>query len=93
VENGASLLDRIAVLALAATVHAVAYVVGLLVIRRYERGESLLEDARDRAIGAHATRAAHFVLPAGVVVEGMIMPFNRGGDEPGPFLGVPRPLP
>ncbi len=74
-----TMLDRFAALALAASVHAVAYVAGLLVIRHRERAESLHEDERDRAIDGRATRAAYFMLLTGMIVVGMVMPFTRGG--------------
>ena len=55
------------------------YVSGLLVIKRHEAGEPLLEDERDRAIDGRATRAAYFILLTGMIVVGMIMPFSNGG--------------
>ena len=72
-------LDRIACLALVASVHAVGYVAGLAVIKRRERDENLLDDERDRAIDGRATRTAYFVLLTGMIVVGMVMPFNNGG--------------
>ena len=72
-------LDRFACLALVATFHAVAYVVGLLVIKRHEAAEPLLEDERDRAIDGRATRTAYFILLAGMILVGMVMPFGNTG--------------
>lgn len=72
-------LDRIACLALVASTHAVAYVSGLLLIKRHERGDNLLEDERDRAIDGRATRTAYFILLAGMIVVGMVMPFTDSG--------------
>lgn len=74
-----TVLDRFGALALAASVHAVAYIAGLLVIRHRERAEPLHEDERDRAIDARATRAAYFMLLTGMIVVGMVMPFTRSG--------------
>ena len=70
------MLERISCLAVVAGFHAVAYVTGLLIIRRQERGEGLLEDERDRAINARATRIAYFFLMGGIILVGMIMPFG-----------------
>jgi hypothetical protein len=75
----ATLLDRFAVLAAAAAVHAIGYIVGVTVIGRRERAEPLHEDERDRAIDGRATRAAYFMLLAGMIVVGMVMPFTRSG--------------
>ena len=74
-----SMLERIGLLALIASLHAVAYVSGLLVIKRHEAGEPLLEDERDRAIDGHATRTAYFIMLTGLIVVGMVMPFNNAG--------------
>lgn len=72
-----TMLDRIALLAVVASFHAVGYVIGLLLIKRREAGESLLEDERDRAIDGRATRTAYFILLTGMLVVGVVMPFNR----------------
>ena len=71
--------ERMACLAVAAGAHAAICVVGLLVIKRRERGEGLLADERDRAIEARATRIAYYALMVGAVLAGMVMPFNNGG--------------
>jgi hypothetical protein len=60
-------------------VHALTYIVGLLLIRRREAGEDLLQDERDRAIDGRATRAAYFIMLTGMIVVGMVMPFSRSG--------------
>jgi hypothetical protein len=72
-------LERIACLAAVASVHAVAYVTGLLVMKRQERGEPLLLDERDRAIDGRATRTAYFVMLTGLIVVGVVMPFSDSG--------------
>lgn len=74
-----TILERIGCLAVVASLHAVGHICGLLVIKRREAGESLLEDERDRAIDGRATRTAYFILLTGMLVVGMIMPFNNGG--------------
>lgn len=74
-----TMLERIGCLAVVASIHAVGYVVGLLVIKRHEAGEPLLEDERDRAIDGRATRTAYFVMLTGLIVVGMVMPFNNNG--------------
>lgn len=74
-----TMLERFACLALVASIHAVAYVSGLLAIKQREAGELLLEDERDRAIDGRATRTAYFILLTGMIVVGMVMPFNNGG--------------
>lgn len=71
--------QRIACLAVVASVHAVAYVTGLLWMKRQERGEQLLLDERDRAIDARATRIAYFVMLTGLIVVGVVMPFSDTG--------------
>jgi hypothetical protein len=74
-------LQRIGLLAAVATLHALGYVIGLLAIKRRERGEGLLEDERDRAIDARATRAAYFVSLTGLIFVGMYLPFTHQGWE------------
>jgi len=74
-----TMLEHIGLFALTASIHAVAYVSGLLVIKRREAGEPLLEDERDRAIDARGTRVAYFVLLTCMIVVGVVMPFNNGG--------------
>ena len=72
-------LERIACLAVVASVHAIAYLIGLAVLKRQERGEPLLQDERDRAIDARATRSAYFVMLTGLIVVGVVMPFSDHG--------------
>ncbi|GAB3792242.1 DUF2178 domain-containing protein [Dyella agri] len=72
-------LERIACLAAVASVHAIAYLVGLMLLKRKERGEELLLDERDRAIDARATRVAYFVMLTGMIVVGVVMPFSDTG--------------
>jgi len=74
-----TVLGRFGLLAAAACTHAAVYGVGLSVLKRRERGEGLLTDERDRAIDARGTRAAYFVLLAGTVMVGMVMPFGQSG--------------
>lgn len=74
-----TMLDRIACLAIVASAHAVAYLTGLLLMKRQERGEPLLQDERDRAIDARATRSAYFVMLTGMLVVGVVMPFSDTG--------------
>lgn len=76
-----TMLQRIGLLAMVATLHALAYIAGLLIIKRQGAGERLLEDERDRAIDGRATRAAYFVMLTGLIVVGVVMPFNRAGWE------------
>ncbi|OOG61589.1 hypothetical protein B0E46_16660 [Rhodanobacter sp. B04] len=76
-----TMLERIGCLAVVASFHAVAYICGLLVIKRHEAGDPLLQDERDRAIDGRATRTAYFILLTGMIVVGMVMPFNNGGWE------------
>jgi hypothetical protein len=53
---------------------------GVLVMKRREASEGLLEDERDRAIDRHAAKTAYFLL-TGMIVVGMVMPFNKSGWE------------
>ena len=73
------MLDRFALLAVVASLHAVGYVAGWLVMKRREAGDSLLEDERDHAIDRHAGRIAYFIALTGLIVVGMVMPFNNSG--------------
>jgi len=76
-----SMWTRIACLAATAGVHAAISVIGWVVLTARERGEHLLADERDRAIEVRATRIAYYVLMAGTVIAGMVMPFSRSGWE------------
>jgi uncharacterized membrane protein len=73
------ILPRIACLAAASGGHGVVYVIGLLVLMARERGQGLMADERDHAIEASATRIAYYVLMAGAVLVGMVMPFTKTG--------------
>lgn len=76
-----TVLQRFGFLAAIASFHAIAYIVGLLLIKRGERGEAPFEDERDRTIDARATRAAYYVLLTGTIVAGVVMPFSDSGWE------------
>lgn len=72
-------LERITCLAVVAGVHAIAYLIGLVLLKRQERGEELLLDERDRAIDGRATRTAYFVMLTGMILVGVVMPFSDTG--------------
>jgi hypothetical protein len=74
-----TMLERIGLLALLASLHAVAYVSGLLLIKRREADEPLLEDERDRVFDGRATRTAYFSMLTGLIVVGMAIPFSNTG--------------
>ncbi len=61
-------------LAAVAGVHAVVYAAGIILIKQGERGGNLLQDERDRAIDARATRTAYFLMLAGLIYVGVVMP-------------------
>ena len=73
--------QRLGLLAVVASLHAVSYLAGWLVMKRREAGENLLEDERDHAIDRHAARIGYFVLLTGIILVGMVMPFNKSGWE------------
>jgi hypothetical protein len=73
------ILPRIACLAAASGGHGIVYLICLLVLMARERGQGLHADERDRAIEASATLIAYYVLMAGTVVVGMVMPFTKTG--------------
>lgn len=77
VELFPSFLARIGVLTITASVHALIYVTGLCIVKRQERGESLLQDERDRGIDARATRVAYFIMMTGMCLVGVAMPFSE----------------
>lgn len=66
-------------LAFAAGIHALLYLSGWLVLKRQEFGNELIEDERDQAIDARATRAGYFLLIIGMIVVGVLMPFSSSG--------------
>lgn len=74
-----SLLERLACFGVAAVTHAAITLAGLAVLKARERGEHLLADERDRAIEGRATLSAYYVLMAGVILAGVIMPFYDTG--------------
>ena len=74
-----TLLERIACLAATSLAYAAVAITGALVTAGRARDQGLMADERDRAIDAYATRIAYFVLMAGAVLSGMVMPFNNGG--------------
>lgn len=76
-----TMVERFACLAAAAAIHAVVYLAGLAIIKRGGHDDSPALDERDRAIDARATRWAYFVLLAGMIVAGMVMPFSKAGWE------------
>jgi hypothetical protein len=73
------LIPRLACFGATALTHAAITVIGWLVLKWRERGEHLLADERDRAIEGRATTAAYYVLLAGVILVGVIMPFTDHG--------------
>lgn len=72
-------LQRIVCLSIVAGVHAIAYLIGLMLLKRQERGETMLLDERDQSIDARATRTAYFVMLTGMIVVGVAMPFSDSG--------------
>ncbi len=74
-----TMLSHVGLLALVAGLHALGYVAGLLAMKIRGRDEGPDEDERDRAIDARATRAAYFLLLAGTILVGMVMPFSDSG--------------
>ncbi len=66
-------------LAIVAGAHAVIYLIGLLLIKGRESSDAMLEDERDVAIDRRASRTAYFILLTGMIVVGVVMPFNRQG--------------
>lgn len=77
----ATMLQRFALLALIVSLHAVGYLVGWLVMKHRESGENTLEDERDQAIERHASRIGFLILLTGIIVVGVVMPFNKSGWE------------
>lgn len=73
-----TVLSRFGLLALVAGVHAVGYVAGLLVMKARDPDDGQI-DERDRAIDARASRAAYYLLLAGMLLCGMVMPFTETG--------------
>lgn len=71
-------LWKFGVLAIVAGLHAIGYIAGELVMR-VRREEGPQKDERDDAIDARAARAAYFLLLAGTMLTGMVMPFTDSG--------------
>jgi len=74
-----TVLSKFGLLAAVAGLHAIGYIAGELVFRYRGRGDAVQKDERDDAIDARAARAAYFVLLAGTMLTGMIMPFTESG--------------
>ena len=74
-----TVLSKFGLLAAVAGLHAIGYIVGELVFRYRARGDAVQQDERDDAIDARAARAGYFVLLAGTILTGMIMPFTESG--------------
>ena len=74
-----SLVERLACFGATALTHLAITAVGWLVLKRREREEHLLSDERDRAIETRATLSAYYLLIAGVILVGVIMPFYDHG--------------
>lgn len=73
------IVPHLACLAVAAGLHGLIYLAAHLWMRWQERDENLSSDERDRAIDGRATRLAYFLLVGGMIVVGVLMPFNRSG--------------
>ncbi len=74
-----SFIDRIALLGAVATCHALLSLGGTIALTLRKREAGLAEDERDRAIDGRATRTAYFVLIAGMILVGCVLPFNQSG--------------
>ena len=73
-------LHQLRLFALTAVVQMLILGVGYLYLRfGSPREERMLPDERDRAITRRSIGAAYYVLIAGMVLVGCIMPFNSGG--------------
>ena len=70
---------HIACLTVVATVHALVYVTGLMILRHREQDTDRQADERDRAVDARATRVAYFMLLGGMLLVGVVMPFGHHG--------------
>ena len=75
-----SLLARIGMLAIALGTLAVVALGTWLYGRWRDRGE-IVEDERDRLIEQRSSKIGYYVLMAGIIYAGMVMPFTQGGWE------------
>lgn len=73
-----SMLARIGMLAVALGALAVIAFGTWLYGRWRDRGE-IMEDERDRFIEQRSSKIAYYVLMAGIIYAGMVLPFARGG--------------
>jgi hypothetical protein len=74
-----SLFERLACFAAASLTHAAITLIGMAWLKWKERGEHLFADERDRAIEGRAAMPAYYVLMAGVIAVGVVMPFYDTG--------------
>ena len=75
-------LTEFGLLSAAALAQAIILGAGALLMRaRSGRGDRAKPDERDRAIEHRATTAAYYVLIAGMIVVGCVMPFSHNGWE------------
>jgi hypothetical protein len=74
-----SLIGRLSCFGATALTHAAITLVGVVVLKLRERGEHLLADERDRAIESRATLSAYYLLMAGIILVGVVMPFYDHG--------------
>ena len=75
-----SFLARVGMLAAALGTLGVIALGTWLYGRFHNRGE-IAEDERDRFIEQRSSKVAYYVLMAGIIYAGMVMPFNHGGWE------------
>lgn len=73
-------LRQLALYAGVAGVQVLILGLGHLYLRRSSRADARVPpDERDRAIMAHSTRIGYYVLMAGMILVGVIMPFEASG--------------
>ena len=73
-------LRQLALYAVVAVVQMLILGIGHLYLRRASPEEARMPpDERDRAIKSHATTSAYYVLMVGMMVVGIIMPFQTDG--------------
>ncbi|NKC01730.1 MAG: hypothetical protein GKR90_24965 [Pseudomonadales bacterium] len=61
---------------LAAALGSLGAIIGLYRAYAYFRGEQFQPDERDRLVEAQATTTAYYVLIAGMIVVGCVLPFS-----------------